>query len=126
MRPVIPIDCGHHSDDCGQALPSTAAKGSWRRADVKPRPFGGPFAHAVAVQDEAMGVVDEPIEDGVGDGRVGDRLVPVIDRQLAGHDGRAAIVPVIDDLQQIATLILRQGREPPVVEGSGVRRAPVF
>ena len=60
--------------------------------------------------------MDEPIEDGVGDGRVGDHFVPVIDRQLAGHDGRAAIVPIIDDLQQIATLILGQGRERPVVE----------
>jgi hypothetical protein len=63
-----------------------------------------------------VGVVDEPVEDGVGDGRVGDHLVPVIDRQLAGHDGRAAIMPIVDDLQQIATLILRQGCEPPVVE----------
>ena len=63
-----------------------------------------------------MGVVDEPIEDGVGDGRVGDDLVPVVDRQLAGHDGRTAIVPVVDDLQEVATLILRQGGEPPIVE----------
>ena len=52
----------------------------------------------------------------LGDGRVGDHLVPVIDRQLTGHDGRAAIVPVVDDLQQVATLIVRQGGEPPVVE----------
>jgi len=63
-----------------------------------------------------VGVVDEAVEDGVGDGGVGDRLVPVIDRQLAGHDGRAAIVPIVDDLQQIATLLLRQRGEPPVVE----------
>src|SRR5256885_5882382 len=63
-----------------------------------------------------MGVVDEPVEDGVGDGRIGDGLVPVIDRELAGHDGRAAIVPIVDDLQQIATLIMRQRGEPPVVE----------
>jgi len=63
-----------------------------------------------------VGVVDEPVEDGVGDGGVGDDLVPVIDRQLAGHDGRAAIVPVVDDLQKVAALILGQGGEPPVVE----------
>ena len=43
--------------------------------------------------------MDEPIEDGVGDGGVGDRFVPVIDWELAGHDGGAAIVPIIDDLQ---------------------------
>ena len=38
-----------------------------------------------------------------------------IDRQLAGHDGRAAIVPVVDDLQQIAPLLVRRRDEPPVV-----------
>jgi hypothetical protein len=63
-----------------------------------------------------MGVVDEAVQDGVGDGWVGNRLVPMIDRQLACHDGRAAIVPIIDDLQQIAPLLLRQRSEPPVVE----------
>jgi hypothetical protein len=31
--------------------------------------------------------VDEPVEDGVGDGRVGDGLVPLLDGELAGHDG---------------------------------------
>ena len=77
-----------------------------------PDGFGGGFAQAVAGQCEAMGVVDEPVEDGVGDGGVGDRLVPVIDWQLAGHDGRAAIVPIVDDLQEIATLLLRQRGEP--------------
>ncbi len=52
-----------------------------------------------------MRVVHEPIEDGVGDGRIGDRLVPVIDRQLAGHDRRAAIVPILDNLKDVATLL---------------------
>ena len=34
-----------------------------------------------------MGIVDKPIEDGIGDGRVADQFVPVIDGKLAGHDG---------------------------------------
>ena len=53
-----------------------------------------------------MGVVDQPIEDGVCDCGVGDGFVPVIDWELAGHDGGAAIVPIIDELQQIARLIV--------------------
>ena len=60
--------------------------------------------------------MDKPIEDGVGDGGIADRFVPMIDRELAGHDGRAAIVPIIDDLQQIARLIVCQCGEPPVIE----------
>ena len=46
----------------------------------------------------------------------GDRFVPVIDWKLAGHDGGAAIVPIIDDLQQVARLIVCQCGEPPVIE----------
>ena len=39
-----------------------------------------------------MGVVDEAVEDGVGIGWVADDLVPFVDRDLAGQDGRAAAV----------------------------------
>jgi hypothetical protein len=35
---------------------------------------------------------------------------------LAGHDGGAAIVPIIDDLQEIARLIVCQRGKPPVIE----------
>lgn len=34
-----------------------------------------------------MGVVDQTVEDGVGDGGVADLLVPVIHRELTGDDG---------------------------------------
>jgi hypothetical protein len=43
--------------------------------------LGGQFSHAVTLQDQAMGVVNKPIEDRA------DHFVPVIDGELAGHDG---------------------------------------
>jgi hypothetical protein len=45
-----------------------------------------------------MGVVDEAVEDGVGVGRVADDLVPFVDRDLAGEDGRATAVAFFEDL----------------------------
>lgn len=48
--------------------------------DVKSGALGGGFAQAFALEGEAVRIVYEPIEDRVGDGRIGDRLVPVIDR----------------------------------------------
>jgi hypothetical protein len=39
----------------------------------------------------------------------------VLDRQLGGHDRRAAAMPVVDDLQQIARLIEGDRGETPVV-----------
>ena len=48
--------------------------------DVKSGALGGGFAQAFSLEGEPVGVVYEPIEDRVGDGRIGDRLVPVTDR----------------------------------------------
>ena len=45
------------------------------------------LAHAVSGHVEAVSVVDEAIEDGVGQGRVADHLVPLVDGDLAGDDG---------------------------------------
>ena len=98
--------------------------GSCVLLDVKSGTFGGSFAHALALEGEPVRVVHEPIEDGVGDGRIGDRLVPVIDRQLAGHDGRAAVVPIVDDLKDVATLIVGERWRGPNRRGSAARRAP--
>ena len=67
--------------------------------------------------------MDEPIEDGVRDGGVGDDLVPIFDRHLAGDDGRSALVAIIDDFEEIATLPCIVGG---VGEHSGARAAELF
>ena len=54
--------------------------GSCVLLDVKSGTLGGRFSHALALECEPVRIVHEPIEDSVGDGRIGDRLVPVIDR----------------------------------------------
>ena len=46
--------------------------------------MGGDLSHAVSPEDEAVCVVDETVENGVGDGGIGDDLVPVIHGNLAG------------------------------------------
>ena len=49
-------------------------------ADVKRfagrRPLGAQFPHAFPLQLDAVGVVDQAVQDGVGQGRVADQLVP--------------------------------------------------
>lgn len=42
------------------------------------------LAHRLAAEGEAIAVVHEPIEDGVGDGTIAEVGVPLIDGQLAG------------------------------------------
>ena len=61
-----------------------------------------------------MGVVDEAIEDGVGVGRVADDLVPFVDRDLAGEDGRSAVVAFFEDFVEIAASAGVEGIEAPI------------
>ena len=60
-----------------------------------------------------MRVVDDPVENGVGQCRVADDLVPVVDRHLAGDDQRAGAIAILDDFQQIALLFGEQWLEAP-------------
>lgn len=45
------------------------------------------LARAASGHVEAVSVVDEAIEDGVGQGRLADHLVLLVDGDLAGDDG---------------------------------------
>jgi hypothetical protein len=63
---VSPKEAGQQSDDAGQCLPSTMVIRSGLCPGVKWGAFGVGFAQALAGEIEAMGVVNEPVEDGVG------------------------------------------------------------
>src|SRR5947208_182267 len=63
-----------------------------------------------------MGVVDDPIEDGVGEGRLADQVVPAVDRALAGDQGGAAAVAFFDDFQHVVALLGPKRLEAPIVE----------
>jgi Diguanylate cyclase, GGDEF domain len=104
---------GRHSADSadsGQAFLSCVL------FDVKFGTVGSGFAHALALEGDAVRVVHEAIEDGVGDGRIGNCVVPVIDWQLACQDRRAAVVPILDDLEDVAALFLGERREAPIIQ----------
>src|SRR5713226_993674 len=63
------------------------------------------LAQTVALELQAMGVVDDPVEDGVGEGRLADQVVPAVDRDLAGDQGGTAAVAILDDLEHVMTLL---------------------
>ena len=61
-----------------------------------------------------MGVVEESIEDRVAEGGVADDVVPEIRGYLAGEQGTAAGVAVVEDLEEIVARDVVEGREAPV------------
>ena len=50
--------------------------------------------HRVTGEGDTVGVVNEPVEDGVGIGRVADHVVPALDRDLGGQDGGGALMAI--------------------------------
>ncbi len=67
-----------------------------------------------------MGVMHQPIQNGIGQGVVTDGGVPLIGGQLADDHGRLGAVPVIHDLHQVVSVRRAQGFQPPVVQDQQV------
>ena len=86
------------------------------RFGVKLLTLGGGFSEALALEREPVSVVYQAIENGIGEGRITDDLVPMFDRKLAGHHGRAAAVLILHDLQEVAPLLGGHRSESPIVE----------
>ena len=74
------------------------------------------FAHGFAFDVEPVGVVDESVEDGVGESSVANGFVPEIDGQLGRDQGGLRVVAIVEDLEQIAAMRILEGCAQPVVE----------
>jgi hypothetical protein len=64
--------------------------------------------------------VNEPIEDGIGKRGVGNDLMPMLDRQLAGDQSGTESISILQDFQKIVSLFFDKFGKPPVVEDQKV------
>ena len=74
------------------------------------------FAHRLAFEFDSIRVVNQPIQDSVGDRGVGNDLVPLVDGKLAGDEGGFHPLAVVENLQQIPILFARHGGDAKIVE----------
>ena len=74
------------------------------------------IAHGPTFQRDAVGGVDEPIENGVRQCRAADDVVPAVNRQLAGDQGSGGLVSLLDDFEEIAALVGGQQLRTKVIE----------
>ena len=63
-----------------------------------------------------MGVVEEPVADGVGERGLADEVVPLGRRMLARDDRGAAAIAILEDLEEVATLLILGRGQAPVLE----------
>ena len=63
-----------------------------------------------------MTLMDQAIEDGIGERRFTEIGMPGVDRELAGDQGGAGVDAVIEDFEQICPILSRESREAPVIQ----------
>ena len=68
-----------------------------------------------------MILVHHPIQNCVGNSRIPNPRMPVLDGQLAGDDGGLVASAVIDDLQQISTCLAVNAGHAPIVKQQHIR-----
>lgn len=74
------------------------------------------LAHRAALERDAMTVVHESVEDGVGERRLVDVCVPLIDGKLAGDERGLLVVAILEDLKQVSLGLIGERRESEVVD----------
>ena len=67
--------------------------------------FAGAPAQAVALELDAMGVVNDAVQYRIAEGGIGNDVMPLRDGDLACDQKRSLVVTVIDDLKEITTLL---------------------
>ena len=70
-----------------------------------------------------MRIVEEPVQGRVAEGRISDEVVPVLDGDLAGEDGAAPGITVIEDFEEIVAAGVENGLGERF-GASGSRRSP--
>ncbi len=82
-------------------------------------------AHAFTAKLDAMSVVNETIEDGVGIGWIADYFVPSVDRKLGGNHRGVASVAFLEDFQEIVPGGGVERLEAPVIENEQIGASQV-
>ena len=74
------------------------------------------FSHRVALEFNAMSMMQDTITDGVGQGRVRQIIVPERRSELTRDHGRPEVVAILEDFEQILAVLVLDRRQPPIVE----------
>ncbi len=72
--------------------------------------------HAVSLERNSMGVMDDTIEDGVSDRWFADHLVPLRDGKLGGDQSGFPAVALFEDFQEIEPLLIAERVGSPVIK----------
>lgn len=81
--------------------------------------------HTFAGEFDAVGVVNETVQDGVGVGRIADYLVPSVYWKLGGNHRGAASVAFLEDFQKIMSGGGVERLQAPIIENEQIGAAQI-
>ena len=61
-------------------------------------------------------VMEQPVKDRVSQCGIPESLMPVLHRELTRDQGRASPVPVLQEFKYVASVLITERRQPPVIE----------
>ena len=76
----------------------------------------GAFAHRFSLEMDLVGVVQEPVEDRVGERGIADVVVPEFERELAGDESGATADAVVEQFEQVVAFARTEGSDGEVVD----------
>lgn len=74
-------------------------------------------------QIDAMSIVNEAVQDGVGIGWISNDVMPCRHGKLTGDDGRTAAVAILEDFEEIMTGLIIERFKAPIVEDQQLNAA---
>jgi hypothetical protein len=66
------------------------------------------LAHAISFEGYPVGIVDNPVEYGIGDSCLADHVVPVGHGELSGDQRGSPPIEFLEDFEQIEPLLIAQ------------------
>src|SRR5881628_4109999 len=102
-----------------EALLGAKRRGSRARLG-RPPGLGSWLALRGALQLDLVGAMDQPVADGIRQGRLADHLVPALRRKLARDECRGPLAAIFEDLEQVAPFLVLERGEGEVVDDEQV------
>jgi len=60
--------------------------------------------------------MNQSVEDRIGEGGISDDFMPLLDRKLAGDQSGTAAMAILNNLQQVSSLLIGKGGKSPVIK----------
>lgn len=86
----------------------------------------GQFAHGFALEGESQGVMNNTVEDGIGEGGILNLLMPVFDGELRGKQTGGFAIAVIEEIEDFPGMIGGQLIPEPFIENDQIKGSELF